>query len=254
MRPYSVVGMPGAIVERIAAQVRVRLRAERGDRAVVLRAHLEIRDVIPAVGRRAVVLRAALHPLHRPSELLGERPDEHVLRIEEDLRAESATDLRRDAAHLRLGNAEDEGGHEEPHDVRSLRRHPDRVLAGRRVVGADCAAWLHGVGISRWFTSRCFTTTSALGDRLVASRPVAAFPVHADVGRRVLVDLGCTVRDRLLCVDDNGQRLPVDLDQRHRVLRRVPILGKTTTATPARVRHLVDLEHARRVDVFSAPA
>ena len=103
-----------------AAQVRVRLRAERGDRAVVLRADLEIRDVIAAVRRRAVVLRAALDPLHRPSERLGERPDEHVLRIEKDLRAESATDLRRDAAHLRLGNAEDEGGHEEPHDMRSL--------------------------------------------------------------------------------------------------------------------------------------
>ena len=76
-----------------------------------------------------------------------------------------------------------------------------------------------GFGISRWLTSRWLTTTSALAN--AASVPALSpdGPVeHAVVGG-VLVELRGTVGERLLGVDDRGQRLPVDLDELERVLR-----------------------------------
>ncbi len=76
-----------------------------------------------------------------------------------------------------------------------------------------------GFGISRWLTIRWRTTTSA--PSIAASVPglVADGPLEDDVVRGVLVELRRAGLDRLLGVDDGGQRLPVDVDRLERVVR-----------------------------------
>ena len=154
-----------------AAQVGVRLRLERRDRAVALRADLEVGDVVAAVRRGHVVLAPRLDPLDRPADLCGERGHEHVLVVEVDLRPEAAADVRRDAAHLRLGDAEDERGHQQAHDVRRLRGHPDRVLAGRRLVLRRRAAGLHRRRDQALVDEALLDHDLGLGQRLRRSPP-----------------------------------------------------------------------------------
>ena len=119
------------------AEVGVGFRLQRRDRAVALRADLEVRDVVAAVRRRGVVLTPRLDPLHRPAQFLGERRHQHVLRVQEDLRPERAADGRRDAAHLRLGDDEVERRHQQPHHVRRLRANPDGVAARQADIDGD---------------------------------------------------------------------------------------------------------------------
>ena len=75
-----------------------------------------------------------------------------------------------------------------------------------------------GFGISRWLTIRWRTTTSAPSMAAAVAVLVADRPLEDDVVRGVLVELRRAVGDRLLRVDDRGQRLPVDLDRFERVV------------------------------------
>ena len=124
------------------------------------------------------------------------------------------------------------------------------------VDGSYCAAAPRGsieVGISRWLTSRCSTTTSGVGERLLGRVGVAARPVHDDVAGRVVVDLRRAVGDRRLDVDDHGERLPVDVDQLERVLGGLLRLGDDGRDARAGERDAVDLERARRDDEVLGP-
>ena len=237
-----------------AAEVGVRLRLEGGDRAVPLRPDLEVRDVIAAVRRRDVVLAAGLDPLDGPADLLCERRHEHVLVVQEDLRPEPAANVERDAAHLRLGDPEDEGGHQEPHDVRVLGGHPDGVLPGDRVVVGRRAPHLHRRGDQPLVLDPLADDDVRLLQAGVGSLGVAAGPVHDDVAGGVLVDLQRAVRDGVLDIDDDVQRLPFDLDERERILGLLPRLGHDDRHTGAGEGHPVDLERPRRVDEVLHPA
>ena len=92
-----------------------------------------------------------------------------------------------------------------------------------------------GLGIRRWLTRRCLTTTSAFANAASVPVLVADGPLEHDVVGRVLVELRRAGLGRLLGVDDRGQRLPVDLDQLERVLRLGLGVSATTAATPSPV-------------------
>ena len=84
-------------------------------------------------------------PLDRAADRLGGEGDEGLLGVVEDLRAEAAADVRGDDPQLVLGDAEHEGAHQQPDDVRVLRGGPERVLVVAGVVLADRGPRLHGV-------------------------------------------------------------------------------------------------------------
>ncbi len=114
----------------VGAHRALRLRLHGRDRPVLRRRERQLVDGVAPVDGRNVVLRPLLRPLHRPAESLRQRDREELLRVDVELRAEAASHVRCDHAHLRLRDAEDEG-HREAQDVRHLRRGPERDVARR---------------------------------------------------------------------------------------------------------------------------
>ena len=205
--------------------------------------------MVAAVRGRDVVLTPRLHPLHRPADLLGQRGHEHVLGVEVDLRPEAAADVRRDAAHLVSGIPNTNAVISSRMMCGVCERHPDRVAARARVVCRRGAAHFHRRRDQSLVDEPLLDDDVRLGERLVGRVGVAARPVHHDVAGRVLVQLRCAVGDRGLDVDDDVERLAVDLDQIERVLGRVPVrAGDDDRDAGAGVRDAVDLERPRRVD------
>ena len=119
--------------------------------------------------------------------------------------------------------------------MRALRGHPDGVLAVGRVVSADRAARLDRRRDQPLVDEALRDDDVGLAEGAAGRIRVAAFPLHADVPRSVLVELGSAGLDRLLGIDHDREHLPVDVDQRHRVLGRVAILGHDRGDTGARV-------------------
>src|SRR5205823_8076336 len=113
----------------------------RGDLAVSVAGDLEVRDMVAAVGGGEVVLAPALHELDgAAAELLACPGREHHVGVEEDLRTKSPSHVGADAADLLFRHAEDERGDQQPHHVRRLAGHPDRVLATAGVEEPETSA------------------------------------------------------------------------------------------------------------------
>jgi hypothetical protein len=104
----------------VGAEVGPDLGAQPHDGAVLHRRHLDVLDVIAAVNGGAVVLAAALGPLHRPVQHLRCEDGHRVLGIMRDLAAEPSADLRCDDPDLLLRCARVERD-QEAGDVRVLR-------------------------------------------------------------------------------------------------------------------------------------
>ncbi len=121
---------PGRDELEIRPHRRVDVRPQRRDLPVLRRCQLERRHEVAAMDRRQRVLRALLDPLHRRAESARERDGEQLLRVDVELGAEAAADVRRDHPQLGLGYPERRSG-EQAQDVRHLRRRPQRHIAAR---------------------------------------------------------------------------------------------------------------------------
>ena len=129
----------------IGAEIGDGLGAQADDLAVAVERHFGVGDVIAAMRVGEKRFRAIGGPFHRPADALR-RPQRHdLLGIDEDLRAEAAADVGRDDAQLVLRRHADEGGDDEPRDMRVLRRIPQREGAGAGIVFADRGARLDRV-------------------------------------------------------------------------------------------------------------
>ena len=105
---------------------------EAKDLAVLVGRHLRVGDVIAAMRVGQEGFDAVGGPLHRALDLLR-RPDaDRLFRIDEDLGAEAAADIRRDDAQLVLRRDADEGREHEAGHVRVLARRVERVVVGCR--------------------------------------------------------------------------------------------------------------------------
>ena len=116
--------------------------AQREDMAVIVKADLDIVQLVARMAGAQQMLLPLLDPAHRPPEQAGEKRDQQVFGVDMALAAEAAADIERQAAHPRLGQAEERGGFA-AHPMHHLRRGPDRHRIGARIVGADDAAALH---------------------------------------------------------------------------------------------------------------
>ena len=130
----------------VGAHVGEDLRVQGGDRAVALRAHPHVVDLVAPVRGHLHVLRARRGPAHRPLEPARQVRDERLLAVDVQLRAEAAADVGRDHAEVVLRDAE-HAGELEPHEVRDLRRR-STASGGRRASPPPRRA-------ARWPRPRC---------------------------------------------------------------------------------------------------
>ena len=180
-----------------------------------------------ARGASAEVLAARFDPLDRAVEVQRERGDDHILRVDADLDAEAAADLRRDDADGDLRHAAVCGA--------ICLRTPcgfcvEVVTIKPPLSGSGWArtrARLHRYAGDALIDHPLLTTTSASAK---AGRLAAAVRVQvkATLPGTLVVELRCVRRERGFHVHDGGERVVVDVDQIERVARDVAILATTT--------------------------
>ena len=219
------------------------------DRAVVRRRDGPGHVVVAGERGRHQVLAAVLDPLHRLAGHDRPHDGQDVARVDADLAAEPAADVRGDDLDLVLGDA----GHQRVDGavrVRCLVGRPDGELAGHRVHVGDRAAGLHRRGVHARVEHLLGDHDVRRGEHLVGEVLVAGLPVE-DVVVRLALDVVADDRgalvERLLGVHDRRQRLVVDLDEVERVARGVLVLGDDEGDLLALEAHLVGGEH--RLDV-----
>ena len=168
-------------------------------------------------------------PLHRASHLLGGPQRHHLLGIDEDLRAETATDIGCHHPQLVLGRDVVERRQHQPGDMRILRRRVERIMLLGFVIFRDRRARLHRVrhqavvgDVERDHVGRGFERGFGCG--FVADGPIVD---HVAGGlrvklRRAWLDRGADIgrRRKLLIFDDDGFRrvlgLVLGLGDHHR--------------------------------------
>ena len=198
--------------------------------------------MVATVRRRLIVLGSCFGPLDRASQLHRAEHGDEVAGDLRDLAAKAAADFRRDDPQAILRDACDER-HHEPHDVRVLRRIPERELAGRGHELRHRAARFHRIRDEPLLhDALADDDVSALERRIdVAARHR---PVKRDVVRRFGVERRRPLLRSLLRIDDGRQRLVLDIDQLERVLRLVRRFGDNDGD---RVAHVLDRVLGERV-------
>ena len=196
------------------------LDLQAGDAAVLVGAELDV-DVVVAGERVGLqVLGAVLDPLDGLPD--GERGDdrEDIARIDRHLAAEAATDVVRLDPDVLLRQAAHEREHR-PNGVRRLARHVQRHLAADGVPVRDAAAGLDRRDVDARDVDVLGDAHLGLGDRGVRPGPIARFPVPDVVVGLVGAAVGPQherIRlQRLEGIDDDRQRLVVDVDRRDAV-------------------------------------
>ena len=219
--------------------------------------------MVAAVGVGQEGLAALGGPLDRPADALAGPHQRGLLAVEEDLRAEAAADIGCDDAHLVLRDAEHEGAHQQPLDVRVLVGDVQRVVVVGRVVAGVGGARLDRVRHQPVVAKAQLADVRRLREGGVGAGAVADRPVVAKV-------VGCLVVHhraaagrclRLRDIDHRRQLFIVDLDHRRRVLRLLQRLGDHQRDAVADIAHLrigqdrmLRLLHRRAVDAVDEPA
>src|SRR5918995_1732870 len=175
-------------------------------------------DVVAAVSVAEEGFSAVRGPLYRPADLLR-RPDaDRLLRVNEDLGAEAAADIRGDHPELVLGRDADEGREHEAGDVRILARGVEGVGLLARLVLADRRAWLNRVRDEAVVDEIELRHLLRLGGGGVDGGLVAEMPAMAGVFRGDFVHLDWRGL-RLRGVGDGWQRGVFEGDRLGRIPR-----------------------------------
>ena len=210
---------------QIRAHVGGRVDAHAEELAVRVHGQFGLGHVIAAVRVRDERFRALGRPLDRTADFLRRPRQRDVFRIQEDLRAEAAADVRRDHAQFRFRQRQHERGHQQALDVRILIRDVERV-----------AVVLHGIArVDRARFDRVRDQAvvddvergdvRGLGEGGVGGGLVAVAPVVADVVRHVVVHERAGRRRRMRGIDHGRQHVVIDFDQFGGVLRGLDRIG-----------------------------
>src|SRR5215208_5385018 len=233
--------VPGLRVRVEGAVVGENVDADAEDVSVLVRRDLADHVVVAGEAGANQILRARLHPLDGPAE--HERGDgrAHVAGIDGHLVTEPAADVGGDYPDLLLREACDYG-RERPVGVRRLGGHPERHLLCAHVVVRYGPARLHRRRVDAGVDHLLLYGDVGLLEGALRRLPVPVIPLEDHVVRL----LGLVVPDdRGIRIegprglDDDRERLVVDLDQLERVLGRVPIVGYDEGDLLALEAHLV---------------
>ncbi len=192
---------------QVRAHVGGGLHAKGQELAVLVQRQLDVRHVVAAVRIGEECLAAIGRPLDRAIHFLRRPHQCGFLGVQVDLGAEAASDVRRDHAHLRLGQPEHERRHQQPLDVRILVGHVQRVRLVGAAVRRHRRARLDRIRNEAVVDDVELGHRRRLGEGRVDRRLVAQRPRVALVARRLLVDLRRAGLQRLDAVDDGRQRL-----------------------------------------------
>ncbi len=233
------LGDDHAVRADVGAEIGDEPVAQRDDRAVAAHADLDLVVLLPRVVGRHQVLATILDPLHRPAQA-HRRPRHHeVLGIELAAHAEAAAHLELEEVDQVLRMAEQVGEHP-PVEVRHLGHAPQGEHARPRIVRGREPPRLHrdaGVALDG----------EALGETPLGGRERVCRIAGARHQPLDDVAAGGRMEDRhariarAARVGDDGQRLPVDLDELERVL------GEVAAGGDHEDNRLADVpDHARR--------
>ena len=228
-----------------------RLDLERGDPARLGGAQLGVDVVVPGERVGLQVLGAILDPLDRLAGQEGGRHGQDVARIDRDLAAEAAADVMGlDPDVLLIDRQAGPGRHEREHGpdgVRRLARHVERQLLADRVPVGDAAACLDGGDVDPGDVDVLADPDLGGLQRGVRAGLVARLPVPDVVVGLVRPSIGAqhegTRLQGLHGVDDDGQRLVVDLDRGDAVGRRIARGGDDGGHFLRLVHDRVDRQH-----------
>ena len=245
---------------QVGAQVRGGVHAHAEEAAFGVHRQLGGGDVVAAVGVGQEGLAALGGPLDRAVDLLRGPHQHRLLRVQEDLGAEAASDVGRHHAQLVLRDAQHEGRHQESLDVRVLVGDVDGVAVVCAAVDRIGGARLDRVGDQPVVAELQLRDVMGSREGGIGGAPVADRPGVADVvlGDGVHRGGGGARRGG---VDHRRQFLVVDLDQRGGVLGLLQGLGDHDCDLVADVAHLLlgeqrvlRLLHRRAVDAGDQPA
>ncbi len=200
--------------------------------------------MVAAMGVRHERFAAVGRPFDRAVELLGGPGQCDILCIKKDLGTESATDIRRNHAHLVLGQAQHEGRHQQALDVRVLVGDIQRVLVVRPAERADGRAGLHRIGDQAVvgqveLGDVCSGCKNRIHRGLVAQRPLVAMVV-----RRGLVQGGCP--GGVGHAHHGRQHVVVHLDRLGCIARLLQRVSNDHCHVIAHVPHLAQRQHGMR--------
>ena len=193
------------------------------DPAVARDRDLRLVQLSPLLGGGEEVLVPVLDPLHGPSQLDRGPGDEDLLRVEHDLRAETAAHEGGDEPHLRLRQAERRGD-DVAHRNGGLRRVPHLKPVGPRIpLGHD------GPVLDRAPDSPVIGEAS-LQDEIGPGAGGGVVPlrlpdVRGEVRREVVVDPRRALIERPPEVHHGVERFDVRFNELGRVLGHVAALG-----------------------------
>ncbi len=217
----------------------------QADHPVALERELALHVVVAGEAGRDQVAGAILDPLDRPADQQRRGRGDDVARVDRDLVAEAAADVRRHDPDLVLGQPGDDGEQRAMH-VRRLGGHVDRGLAGRRVDVRDAAAALERRGVGARVERLEGDDPVGVRERLVCRLLVARLPVVDGIALLpflLVADDGGVGRQGLLRARDGRERLVVDVDQLEGVLGDVRALRDHGGHFLALEAHLVRREH-----------
>ena len=133
--------------------------------------------------------------------------------------------------------------------MRGLRGHPHREFASCFIVACQRAARFHRGGNEALVNYLLFNGDFSTAKCSIGCVLVAAIPRHADVVRRVLVQLGCARLGGFFGINHHWQRLVINLDQVECVARNIAIFGHNHGNAIARVQGLARRQGARSIRV-----
>ena len=184
---------------------------------VLVEPHLRLGVVVAAVSIGDEALRALRRPLDRPTDLLGTPDDDHFFGVVRDLAAEATAHVGRDDPHLVLGEAHDEGAHQQADDVRVLGSGVQGVVVPGTVVVANGAAGFDGVADQSLIVELNRGDVVGISHRLVRLFLVAQAPVEDYVVGHVVEYLGSARLGGLDHVDDGLQDIVVHVHELGRI-------------------------------------
>ncbi len=181
-------------------------------------ASLRLGDVIAAMRVGDETFRALAGPFHRTADEPRRPQADDFFRIDENLRAEAAADIRRDHAQLVFRRHADEGRNHQPRDMRILRGVPQRKAFAARIVIGERGARLHRIRHQPVVDE--LQRRDVLGglERGRGRIRIADMPVVDRVVGRGLVNLRRAFCRGLGGIDHRRQHLIVDDDFFRRVL------------------------------------
>ena len=227
---------------KVGADVGEGMHAQRQEVALGVECQLGMRAMVAAVRIGEEGLGAVGGPADRSAELPAHPAQRRFLRIDEDLAAEAAPDVRRDHAQVCLGDSQHRIAQRRAHGVRVLARRVERVLAGRALIARDRGARLHGARHEPVVPQVERRDMGGRSERMIRRGRVAELPITADVVRHIVPDKRRTGLDGGSAVGDRFEHVVVDFDCGQRIERRESRRGDDDGDRFTDVAHLVDCQ------------